>query len=107
MAYYESFGKIQKRVDELNKDVGRKVLILGYTGNLERWGDDRFWRLWVNEVRYESGNLKSLWGASAEDLDVDKVKPVVAAKIVARALAAIETFKLGLEAAGCKINCGR
>ena len=103
MPYYKHFPKIQERVDELNEKYGRKVLSLGYIGNLERWGDDRLWYIWVQGLRYEDGNrnTKDIWcaGAGALEESCD-----TAARTVARALQAIRVFEVGLEAAGLNNN---
>lgn len=105
MAYCKHFNRIQEIVNDLNEKWGRKILSLGYIGNLERWGDDRLWYIWVVDVRYTDGNRnqKSIWCEQGVDLLANKEG---AARRVSEAIQAIRHFELGLEAAGALATGG-
>lgn len=43
---------------------------LGYIGNMERWGDDRQWRVWVNGIyRTDNNNTLGIGGWETRNLD--------------------------------------
>jgi hypothetical protein len=101
MTYHKRFNYIQKRIDEVNKKLGRQVLSLGYIGHCDAHMDDRKWIVWVNDLRYPNGNLKSLWSATADELlAVQESAPTRAANRISAALIAIEAFSVGVEASG-------
>lgn len=74
----------------LEKAIGDAVracpgLRFGYIGNLERWGDDRSLRIWVETPN--GGTGAELWQAAPADLtfsDVCKVRQLVRAFTAAR-----------------------
>jgi hypothetical protein len=58
---------VERKVDRLNKATGNKFKFsFGYVGNLERWGDDREWRLFHDNLYKSNAKRK---GRSSENLD--------------------------------------
>lgn len=60
---------LQAAIESLAIETGLDIR-LGYIGNLERWGDDRQWNVWVQGI-YErrNGNTLSVGGWETKNLD--------------------------------------
>jgi hypothetical protein len=70
MAQNNTHQVLQDVVNNLANELGL-VLRLGYIGNLERWGDDRSWRVWIEGIRNRrTNNVLSVGGHATDVLDL-------------------------------------
>lgn len=63
-------------------------LTLGYIGNIERWGDDRQWHVWVDSLRAD-GRTTSIWSCEAKTLQIEDLQ---------EAYQAVKIFRIGYAA---------
>jgi hypothetical protein len=54
---------------EFDKDHGRNCVTFGYIGNLERWGDDREWMVFLPRTPGTLGAMDRIGGFRTNDLE--------------------------------------
>jgi hypothetical protein len=78
-----------KTLEDLIKKVEDvEGLILGYIGNVERWGDERCFYIAICGLHEENGNVKKIWACDAKKFKTDDYYT---------AMKAMRLFSLGVE----------